>query len=266
MKLSNKHISYVKSAWLALVLMLSLLFIVVGADKFFNFLVNWETFVSEPAAMWLASSPYQLIRLFGIIQISIGIFLLLSRSLCAMYCTLAMLLFISVNLWSVSQFSVVVVHDIFLILLCVVLIVLTYALKSLDAIQSEPKKTTWSWWLLRTAYGLLFIAMGADKYLHLVLKWEGALAPGGAGLFPFHVPNLIMGLGAIEIIIGILIFTPFTALAAYIAVAWFLLITANVMALGYFFDVALRNAIMALGAYVLAQLSEAVKSLKKSVR
>lgn len=63
--------------------------------------------------------------------------------------------------------------------------------------------------------------------------------------------------GIVEMAAGILIFTRFTRYAAYIVMAWLLAISASLVTQGLFLDIAVRDVELALGAFVLAKLTEA---------
>ena len=62
--------------------------------------------------------------------------------------------------------------------------------------------------------------------------------------------------GAIEIVAGLLVFSRFMRYAAYIVMAWLLAIAANLVTQGQFFDIAVRDIAISLGAFVLAKLTE----------
>lgn len=131
MNFSKKSVDNLQRAWWILLLTYSGLFILVGVDKFFNILVDWQIFVSQSAQHIFFNTSSVLIRLFAVIQIIAGVFLFISRSRAAVYCILALLLFIFFNLWSMMGFSVVMVHDLFMIIHCIVLLWLTEVINSL---------------------------------------------------------------------------------------------------------------------------------------
>jgi hypothetical protein len=62
--------------------------------------------------------------------------------------------------------------------------------------------------------------------------------------------------GVVEIVAGLLVFTRFTRYAAYIVMAWLLAIAASLVTQGQFFDIAVRDIEISLGAFVLAKLTE----------
>lgn len=120
-----------------------------------------------------------------------------------------------------------------------------------------------SWWALKLAYGLLFVVAGADKFLNIVTFWPKYISPFFLKLIPFPVEQMVMGVGIVEIILGVLILGLATRIGGYIAAAWLLFIALNLVLIGGYLDVAVRDIIMAVGALVLAWLDEAMPSLRK---
>jgi len=62
--------------------------------------------------------------------------------------------------------------------------------------------------------------------------------------------------GVIEMIVGIAILTRWTRLGAYIVAAWLVGIALNLITMGAFFDVAVRDLLIAVAAFSLARLTE----------
>jgi hypothetical protein len=63
--------------------------------------------------------------------------------------------------------------------------------------------------------------------------------------------------GVVEMLVGLAILTRWTRLGAYVACAWLLAIAVNLVTTGMFFDLAVRDVEIALGAFALAKLTEA---------
>jgi hypothetical protein len=61
--------------------------------------------------------------------------------------------------------------------------------------------------------------------------------------------------GVIEIVVGILVLTRFTRIGAYIVSAWLLAIALNLITSGRYLDVAVRDLVMAIGAFVFARMT-----------
>lgn len=122
--------------------------------------------------------------------------------------------------------------------------------------QSLYPQVCHSWWLLKITYGLLFLIAGADKFMNLVTDWEKYVSPFTLSLFPLSLEQFIIGVGIIEIIIGALTLFFITRVGAYLSVAWLLLIVINLLSMGRYFDIAVRDVVMAVGALVLALLTD----------
>lgn len=129
--------------------------------------------------------------------------------------------------------------------------------------QAAHEKLMQSWWLLRVTYGLLFIIAGADKFMNLVTDWPKYISPMILNMVPLNASQFIMGVGIIEIIIGVLTLFVMTRLGAYLTMVWLLFIVVNLLTMGTYFDIAVRDTVMAIGALVLAMLTDAVEDLKK---
>ena len=62
--------------------------------------------------------------------------------------------------------------------------------------------------------------------------------------------------GIVEIAVGLAVLTAFTRLGSYVAAVWLACISLNILTSGHHLDVAVRDLVMALGAYTLARLEE----------
>lgn len=109
---------------------------------------------------------------------------------------------------------------------------------------------------LRWTYGLVPVLAGLDKYFELLADWDAYLAPAMQALLPVSAGSFMAIVGVIEIAVGVMILTRWTRLGAYVAMAWLTLIALNLLLAGHY-DVAVRDLVMAVGAYTLARLAEA---------
>lgn len=109
---------------------------------------------------------------------------------------------------------------------------------------------------LRLCYGLVPIVAGADKFTNLLTDWSQYLPEMVAGALPFDSGVFMMIVGVIEIVAGLAVLTKLTRLGGYVVAAWLMLIAVNVALAGYL-DIAVRDVVMALGAYTLAGLAAA---------
>ncbi|HYC60102.1 MAG TPA: DoxX family protein [Thermoanaerobaculia bacterium] len=113
-----------------------------------------------------------------------------------------------------------------------------------------------AFWTLRIAFGLTAFLAGLDKFLNLLTKWEQYASPLVLDLVPLSAGALMRLAGVIEIIAGIAILAGLTRLGGYVVAAWLTLIALTLLTTGRYFDVAVRDLVMACGAFVLARLSE----------
>jgi uncharacterized membrane protein YphA (DoxX/SURF4 family) len=114
-----------------------------------------------------------------------------------------------------------------------------------------------SWWTLRLTYGLVPIVAGLDKFTNLLTHWEQSLSPLVTRTIPFSPSTFMHIVGVIEILAGAMVLSRFTRFGGYLVAAWLVGIALNLLTTGRYFDVAVRDLAMAVGAYVLAALSEA---------
>ncbi len=112
-----------------------------------------------------------------------------------------------------------------------------------------------SWLALRIGIGLMAFVAGLDKFFNVLANWSMYLSPFSHRLLPLRENTFMHLVGIIEITVGVAILSRWTRIGAYIASAWLLLIAANLI-LGRFFDLAVRDVEIAIGAYVLARMTE----------
>jgi hypothetical protein len=111
------------------------------------------------------------------------------------------------------------------------------------------------WLALRIGIGLMATLAGLDKYFNLLANWEAYVSPVALQLLPVSAGTFMAVVGVIEIGVGLAILTGWTRLGAYVAGVWLLGVAAN-LALAGFFDVAVRDVIIAVAAFSLARLTE----------
>ena len=107
--------------------------------------------------------------------------------------------------------------------------------------------------IMRVTYGLLPILAGLDKFMHLLTDWNKYLAPVVTDVIPVTPGTFMSIVGVIEIIAGIIVFVK-PKLGSIIVGLWLLAIAINLMLTGQYFDVAVRDIIMAIGAFCLYSL------------
>lgn len=110
------------------------------------------------------------------------------------------------------------------------------------------------YWALRVAFGVVPIVAGLDKFFNLLTNWEQYLSPLVSNVVPASAFMHVVGV--IEIVAGVLVLSKLTRFGAYIVCAWLVGIALNLLTTGKYFDVAVRDLTMAVGAFTLAKLEE----------
>ena len=111
------------------------------------------------------------------------------------------------------------------------------------------------YWILKIGFGAVPIVAGLDKFTNLLTNWEQYLNPSVAHAVPAFAFMRVVGV--IEIVAGVLVLSKHTRLGAYVVAAWLVGIALNLLSSGHFLDVAVRDLMMACGAFTLAKLEEA---------
>ncbi len=109
--------------------------------------------------------------------------------------------------------------------------------------------------ILKYTFGLVPIIAGLDKFTNILTDWSHYLSDALSNLLPFEPDTFMMIVGVIEIVAGILVLTK-TKIGAYIVSAWLALIALTLIGSWTYVDVAVRDLVMAIGAFCLAKLSE----------
>ena len=108
--------------------------------------------------------------------------------------------------------------------------------------------------ILHIAFTIAPIVAGLDKFLHLLTNWDQYLAPTVNNMLGGNGHLFMQAAGVIEIIAGIgILLKP--KIFGYVVGLWLLGIIVNLLMIPGYFDVALRDLGLALGAFALARLS-----------
>lgn len=111
-----------------------------------------------------------------------------------------------------------------------------------------------AFFLLRTVFTIAPIAFGLDKFTQVLVDWEMYLAPWINDLVPGSAHDAMMIVGVVEIVAGLLVAVR-PRIGAYVVAAWLAGIIVNLLTLGDFYDVALRDFGLLVGALALARLA-----------
>lgn len=112
-----------------------------------------------------------------------------------------------------------------------------------------------AWWALRIALGVGPIIAGVDKYFNKLTDWSMYLSPIATRIIPVQATTFMRVTGVVEIIAGIIVLSRWTRIGSYIVGLWLLAIAANLLTMGMFYDLAVRDVEIAVGAFALSQLS-----------
>lgn len=124
------------------------------------------------------------------------------------------------------------------------------------ASQTSPNDTVrQAYLILRFGFTVAPILAGLDKFLHVLVNWDQYLPSVTNRLVGGHGHQLMLAVGVIEIVAGIGVAVK-PRIFAYVVAAWLLLIILNLLAIPGYFDVALRDLGLLLGALALARLSQ----------
>jgi hypothetical protein len=108
--------------------------------------------------------------------------------------------------------------------------------------------------ILRAGFTVAPILAGLDKFFHFLVNWDQYLPPIVNNMTGGHGHELMLAAGVIEVIARLGVwFLP--KIFAYAVAAWLLLIIGNLLMIPGYFDVALRDFGLALGALALGRLA-----------
>lgn len=112
-----------------------------------------------------------------------------------------------------------------------------------------------SWWALRIGLGLGPIVTGIDKYFNRLADWSMYLSPLATKVVPVSAATFMHIVGLVEIAAGILVLSRWTRIGSYIVTFWLIGIAGNLLSTGMFYDLAMRDVEIAIGAFALSQLT-----------
>jgi hypothetical protein len=108
--------------------------------------------------------------------------------------------------------------------------------------------------MLRLAFAVAPIAFGLDKFFNVMVDWPVYLAPWINDIVPGSGQDFMYVVGGIEILAGVLVAIK-PRYGAPVVAAWLAGIILNLLTVPGFYDVALRDFGLLLGALTLARLA-----------
>jgi hypothetical protein len=124
---------------------------------------------------------------------------------------------------------------------------------------SEQTRTTRTgadeaYFLLRTVFTVAPILFGLDKFAQVLSDWDFYLAPWINDLVPGSAHDALMLVGVVEVAAGVLVALR-PRIGAYVVALWLAGIIVNLVTLGDYYDVALRDFGLMVSALALARLA-----------
>jgi len=114
-----------------------------------------------------------------------------------------------------------------------------------------------AWWALRIALGAGPILAGLDKFFNKLADWQMYLSPLATKVVPVTPATFMHIVGVIEILAGFIVLTRWTKFGALLVMVWLIGIAINLVTTGMFYDLAVRDIEIAVGAFALSQISAA---------
>ena len=121
--------------------------------------------------------------------------------------------------------------------------------------MTKSERLNVSWWVLRIGLGVGPIIAGIDKYFNKLTDWGMYLSPLATKIVPVSAPTFMHAVGLVEIVAGLIVLSRWTKIGSYVVMFWLLGIALNLLTTGMFYDLAVRDVEIAIGAFVLSQLT-----------
>jgi hypothetical protein len=125
------------------------------------------------------------------------------------------------------------------------------------ATTSRPAAgSTQAFHLLRTVFTIAPIVFGLDKFFGVLTDWEDYLAPWINDIVPGSAHDAMMMVGAIEIVAGVAV-AVLPRFGGLLVAAWLGGIIVNLVSMGEYYDIALRDFGLLVAAVSLSLLASA---------
>jgi hypothetical protein len=115
----------------------------------------------------------------------------------------------------------------------------------------------------RQAFRILYVGFivapvlaGLDKFFNVLVDWERYLAPVVTDVLPVSARTVMLVVGVVEIAAGVLVALR-PRIGGYVVAVWLWAIIVNLLVVGDYYDIALRDLGLSFGALALAWLAEA---------
>lgn len=130
----------------------------------------------------------------------------------------------------------------------------THSPAAARTLPTEDRGSREAFHLLRTLFTVAPILFGLDKFAGLLVDWDIYLAPWINDLVPGTGHQAMLVVGVVEIAAGVLVGV-LPRIGAYVVALWLLGIIVNLVTLGDYYDIALRDFGLLVSALALARLA-----------
>jgi len=117
--------------------------------------------------------------------------------------------------------------------------------------------------LMRLTFTVAPIAFGIDKFANVMVDWPNYLVPWINDIAPGSGQDFMYVVGGVEILAGVIVALK-PRYGAYIVAAWLAGIIINLLTYSDFYDIALRDFGLMLGALALTRLAWAAPATQPS--
>lgn len=119
---------------------------------------------------------------------------------------------------------------------------------------AQEKAVRHAYRALQAGFIIAPVVAGVDKFFHALVNWDQYLAPVVPRTLGIDAHTFMQGAGVIEIAAGIGVALK-PRLFGYVVSAWLGGIVVNLLMTGKYFDIALRDVGLAIGAFSLGRLA-----------
>jgi hypothetical protein len=123
---------------------------------------------------------------------------------------------------------------------------------AVSPVEASPARQAYQ--ILHFGFTVAPILFGLDKFFNVLTDWDKYLPPSIDNMVGGNGHTLMLAVGVIEIVAGIGVALK-PRLFAYVVAAWLAVIIVNLLLIPGYFDVALRDFGLLLGALALGRLS-----------
>ena len=111
--------------------------------------------------------------------------------------------------------------------------------------------------LLKLTFGIVPIVAGLDKFANLLTQWDAYISPAIADMLPISPSAFMMVVGIVEIAAGVIVLLR-PAIGGLIVAGWLTVVAISLIAGLKHLDVAVRDLVMAVGAFSLSKIAKLV--------